>query len=210
MRRQLLVLAACAAVSACTPAQIRAWQAWHTTDPEAAIAFANQPHIQEELAHQAQPETNVQRGDVWDRIAECESGQTWSYNGGSGYDGGLQFLPSTWRSYGGREFAEYAYQASREQQITVANRVLEDVGWIAWPNMQQEAGAEVTEEIVGADVDRRFNEASHIGTNKLWYRTHSTPHPMRWRWIPTSIATSTTVASWSFTARLTDAGLCCL
>jgi len=27
----------------------------------------------------------------WVRLAECESGSRWSYNGGSGYDGGLQF-----------------------------------------------------------------------------------------------------------------------
>ena len=65
---------------------------------------------------------------------------TWTYNGSSGYDGGLQFLPATWRAYGGRDFAEYAYQASREQQITVANRVLDDVGWGAWPACSRKLG----------------------------------------------------------------------
>ena len=146
MKRQLLALAACAAVSVCTPAEIRAWQAWHASDPEAAIAHANLPEVQARLQEASQAATesaqsvDMRRGDVWDRIAECESGQTWSYNGGSGYDGGLQFLPATWRAYGGREFAEFAYQASREQQITVANRVLEDVGWIAWPTCSRKLG----------------------------------------------------------------------
>ena len=77
---------------------------------------------------------------VWDRLAQCESGQDWDYNGSSGYDGGLQFLPSTWRAYGGREFAEYAWQASRAEQIIVAERVRADVGWGAWPTCSRKLG----------------------------------------------------------------------
>ena len=42
--------------------------------------------------------------------------------------------------YDGREFAEFAWQATREQQITVANRVLEDVGWGAWPTCSRRLG----------------------------------------------------------------------
>jgi len=71
--------------------------------------------------------------DVWDQLAQCESGGDWSYNGPSGFDGGLQFHPSTWTNSGGGEFAEYAWQASREQQIIVAERVLASSGWSAWP-----------------------------------------------------------------------------
>ncbi|MDO5671027.1 MAG: DUF3235 domain-containing protein, partial [Corynebacterium sp.] len=52
---------------------------------------------------------------------------------GNGYHGGLQFSPSTWRAYGGTEFAPYAYQATREQQIAVAERTLAGQGWGAWP-----------------------------------------------------------------------------
>ena len=77
---------------------------------------------------------------MWDRLAQCESGGNWSYNGGSGYDGGLQFLPSTWRAYGGQDFADAAWQASREQQIAVAERVLDDVGWGAWPTCSRRLG----------------------------------------------------------------------
>ena len=79
-------------------------------------------------------------GTVWDRLAQCESGQRWSYNGGSGYDGGLQFLPSTWRAYGGGRYAPYAWQASRAQQIDIAERVLADVGWRAWPTCSRRLG----------------------------------------------------------------------
>jgi hypothetical protein len=135
-----LGFAALAALTACTPAEVERWVEWHNTDPAAAEAFANLPEVQARLAEPEAPPEDMRRGDVWDRIAECESGRTWSYNGGSGYDGGLQFLPATWRAYGGREFAEYAWQASREQQITVANRVLEDVGWQAWPACSRKLG----------------------------------------------------------------------
>lgn len=71
----------------------------------------------------------------WDAIAACESGGNWSIN--STYDGGLQFHPDTWTGYGGNEFAPYAYQATREQQIVVAERVLAGQGIGAWPHCGQ-------------------------------------------------------------------------
>ena len=37
-----------------------------------------------------------------------------------------------WPVYGGREFAPYPYQATKAQQITVAERILADNGWQAW------------------------------------------------------------------------------
>ena len=77
---------------------------------------------------------------MWDKLAQCESGQTWNYNGSSGYDGGLQFLPSTWTAYGGREFSTYAWGATREQQIIIAERVYNDVGWVAWPGCTRSFG----------------------------------------------------------------------
>lgn len=69
----------------------------------------------------------------WDRLAQCESGGNWGINTGNGYQGGLQFSPSTWRAYGGGEFAPTANLASREQQIAVAERTLAGQGWGAWP-----------------------------------------------------------------------------
>ena len=45
---------------------------------------------------------------VWDDIAACESGGNWAINTGNGYYGGLQFLGSSWRAYGGGEFAAHA------------------------------------------------------------------------------------------------------
>ncbi|MCQ9333135.1 DUF3235 domain-containing protein [Corynebacterium phoceense] len=69
----------------------------------------------------------------WDRLAQCESGGNWAINTGNGYHGGLQFSASTWQAYGGGEFAPTANQATREQQIAVAERTLAAQGWGAWP-----------------------------------------------------------------------------
>ena len=69
----------------------------------------------------------------WDRLAQCEAGGNWHINTGNGYHGGLQFNPQTWQANGGGQFAATADQASREQQIVVAERVLASQGWGAWP-----------------------------------------------------------------------------
>ncbi|MGI5499022.1 transglycosylase family protein [Lentzea sp. CA-135723] len=65
----------------------------------------------------------------WDRIAQCESSGNWSTNTGNGYYGGLQFSQSTWQANGG---AGSAHQASREEQIRVAENVLRTQGLGAW------------------------------------------------------------------------------
>ena len=79
------------------------------------------------------PAANAASDSTWDRLAQCESGGRWDINTGNGFHGGLQFTPRTWSGFGGREFAPVAYQASREEQITVAERVLAKQGWNAWP-----------------------------------------------------------------------------
>ncbi|TCK26655.1 surface rod structure-forming protein G [Pseudonocardia endophytica] len=69
----------------------------------------------------------------WDKIAKCESGGDWSINTGNGYYGGLQFDKQTWNAYGGDQYAPRADQASREEQIAVAEKVADDRGYGAWP-----------------------------------------------------------------------------
>lgn len=69
----------------------------------------------------------------WAAVAQCESSGRWHINIGL-FDGGLQFLPSTWWGFGGGEYARYAYQATRRQQIDIAERVLAVQGPEAWPN----------------------------------------------------------------------------
>jgi len=69
----------------------------------------------------------------WDALAQCESGGNWSINTGNGYYGGLQFDKGTWDAYGGQQYAEYPHQASREQQIAVAENLYADRGDSPWP-----------------------------------------------------------------------------
>src|SRR5947209_13237823 len=69
----------------------------------------------------------------WDRVASCESGGNWGINTGNGYHGGLQFSQGTWAAHGGGEYATSANQATRDQQIAVAERVLATQGRGAWP-----------------------------------------------------------------------------
>jgi LysM repeat protein len=69
----------------------------------------------------------------WDQVAQCESGGNWAINTGNGFYGGLQFTNSTWAAYGGTAYASQANQASKSQQIAVAEKVLGSQGKGAWP-----------------------------------------------------------------------------
>ncbi|MCP3768912.1 MULTISPECIES: transglycosylase family protein [unclassified Streptomyces] len=71
-------------------------------------------------------------GSTWDKVAECESGGSWSQNSGNGYYGGLQLTQADWEKYGGLDYATSADQASRGQQIAVAEKILADQGVGAW------------------------------------------------------------------------------
>ncbi len=78
---------------------------------------------------------------VWDQIARCESGGNWAANSGNGYYGGLQFDKGTWSANGGDQYATYPNQASREQQIEVAQRVRNNRGnYHAWPTCSAQVG----------------------------------------------------------------------
>jgi len=74
---------------------------------------------------------DVRRASMWDQIAQCESTSNWSINTGNGYYGGLQFSSSTWLAYGGGAYASRADGASREEQITIANKVYDNAGGAA-------------------------------------------------------------------------------
>ena len=77
-------------------------------------------------------------GVNWDAIAKCESGGNWAINTGNGYYGGLQFTPPTWTANGGTGMPN---QASREEQIRVAENVYKTQGIGAWPTCGANAGA---------------------------------------------------------------------
>jgi nucleoid-associated protein YgaU len=74
---------------------------------------------------------------TWDALAQCESGGNWSTNTGNGFSGGLQFTAGTWAAYGG---AGSPAEATREQQIAVAENVQASQGWGAWPACASKLG----------------------------------------------------------------------
>lgn len=87
----------------------------------------------------------VPAGSVWDRLAACESQGEWDYGPHSGwgsgiFEGGLQFHPRTWDAYKLDGYPSAAYEATREMQIAVAELVLADQGWGAWPACSRKLG----------------------------------------------------------------------
>ncbi|MBC3194982.1 LysM peptidoglycan-binding domain-containing protein [Pseudonocardia sp. C8] len=84
---------------------------------------------------------NAASDATWDKLAQCESSGNWQANTGNGFSGGLQFTPSTWKAFGGGEYAPAAHQASRAEQIAVAEKVLAGQGWNAWPSCSKKTGA---------------------------------------------------------------------
>ena len=79
----------------------------------------------------------VAGGSVWDRLAQCESGGNWSINTGNGFYGGLQFTQSSWHAAGGSGSPQ---NASRSEQIRVAQHLQQMQGWGAWPTCSHKIG----------------------------------------------------------------------
>ncbi|MDO5677781.1 MAG: transglycosylase family protein [Propionibacteriaceae bacterium] len=99
-----------------------------TSVPAAAPALAGVPVE----TKPAVSRLDLSREAQWNKIARCESGNRWNINTGNGYYGGLQFNLATWRSVRGQDFAAYPHQATREEQITVANRLHAKRGFQPW------------------------------------------------------------------------------
>lgn len=136
--RLLVLLGALGLLLACTPREHAAWLQWQAQDPAAAQAFADE-WVANHLAQPARLQNNSDSGGgtVWDRLAQCESGGNWAINTGNGYFGGLQFTLSSWRAAGG---SGMPHQASREEQIRVAENLLDMQGWGAWPACSRKLG----------------------------------------------------------------------
>lgn len=81
--------------------------------------------------------SSSQGDSVWDAIAQCESNGNWQTDTGNGYYGGLQFTLSSWQAYGGTGNPS---QASRDEQIAIAQKLQASQGWSAWPVCSIRAG----------------------------------------------------------------------
>lgn len=157
--RTLIAAAALTAATGCssqtlpepTPPQAITYTTPDVPAAEAAIAeaLANLPTTTTTTttAPGPKPQTTTPPANTdnrWDQLAQCESGGNWATNTGNGYGGGLQFAHtarwSTWRAFGGEQYAPHPWEATREQQIAVAENVLASSGWRAWPGCSRRFG----------------------------------------------------------------------
>jgi murein DD-endopeptidase MepM/ murein hydrolase activator NlpD len=109
--------------------------------------------------------------ETWNKVAACESTNDWNINTGNGYYGGLQFTRSTWEAYGGTRYAPRADLATKDQQIAVAEKVLDGQGPEAWPVCSQRAG--LTRDGKSPDIDPGGSGGS--GGSGVTPRTGVTP-----------------------------------
>jgi len=96
-----------------------------------AAAAAHDAAVEHLLAVAATALPAPHTGVDWDAIARCETGGNWRMQGAR-FSGGVGFANSTWNGFGGREFAPNAGQATREEQIVVAERVYDRYGLSGW------------------------------------------------------------------------------
>jgi len=123
----------------------------------------------------AAPAAHAEGGTVWDKLAQCESSGNWAINTGNGFGGGLQFTPSTWHAFGGSGRAQ---DASRVEQIIVAERVLAKQGWGAWPACSRKLGLSGTPAPIGKAPEAKPATAKKVtsaaGPNTVTVRAGDT------------------------------------
>ncbi|WP_019066678.1 transglycosylase family protein [Streptomyces hokutonensis] len=95
---------------------------------------------------------NAADGTTWDKVAECETGGSWSENSGNGHYGGLQLTQDDWSKYGGEDYAPTADLASRSQQIAVAEKILDAKGTSEWITCALVAGLTTTSGSTNVDT----------------------------------------------------------
>ncbi|MEU9991957.1 transglycosylase family protein [Streptomyces sp. NPDC048045] len=106
---------------------------------------------------------NAADGTTWDKVAQCESGGSWSADNGNGYYGGLQISQDDWNAYGGSEYAYSADQASRSQQIAVAEKILADRGTTPWATCALLSG--LTSNSGSVNVDTGLGDSDAQGSD---------------------------------------------
>ncbi|MEU2228010.1 transglycosylase family protein [Streptomyces sp. NPDC018347] len=106
---------------------------------------------------------NAADGTTWDKVAECESGGSWSAHTGNGYFGGLQISQDDWDKYGGAQYAASADQASRNQQIAVAEKILAAKGTTPWATCALLSG--LTSDSGSVDLDTGVGSGGTTGSD---------------------------------------------
>ncbi len=76
---------------------------------------------------------------TWQKVAGCETGARWG-SAADGFHGGLALTQDVWLTYGGAAYAGSADLADRDQQIAVAQRLLDARGPGYWTGCAAQAG----------------------------------------------------------------------
>ncbi|MFH0180003.1 transglycosylase family protein [Streptomyces cacaoi] len=112
-------------------------------------------------------------GTVWDKVAQCETGGSWSADEGGGEYGGLSLTQKDWEAHGGLGYATSPDLASRSQQIAVAQKVLAAEGIGAWgtcgltSGLTQENGALSVDTGVADDSSDSSDSSGSSGLSDL-------------------------------------------
>lgn len=78
----------------------------------------------------------------WLRAALCvhsHEARNWHETRGI-FEGGMQFLNSTWLANGGGRYARHAYDATPHQQLDIAYRLWQRASWNPWPTTARICG----------------------------------------------------------------------
>lgn len=111
----------------------------------------------------------------WNAIARCESSGNWHDTAGM-FEGGLQFLNSTWLSYGGGKYAQHAYNATPSQQVAIAEKVLNSQGPGAWPNCFVSGNSSPSDSTGSRSAEQRSSvEKAPVKTYKAPEKVQSAP-----------------------------------
>ncbi len=121
-----------------------------TTVPSSTTAPPTAPISEEPTEESFEPDQEMEitifgqpyldtwpRLEMWERMAWCESRQTWDVDTGNGYFGGLQFALGSWQWMGGQGSPA---DAGKEEQIYRANLLWQAQGWNGWPGCKQYFG----------------------------------------------------------------------
>ncbi len=113
---------------------------------DAGIPPATPPYLLDDVSITIDTTVDI---EDWERLADCESGDwdadgepepgsaRWDYglefDHGDHFQGGLNFHPETWENHRDDHMPEHAGRATRLEEIRVAEQVLDQQGWDAWP-----------------------------------------------------------------------------
>lgn len=108
-----------------------------TETPTPTPTVSPTPTAEPQVENQVENQAENKDGDIWEKLAQCESGGNWGINTGNGYFGGLQFSQGAWNLVNG---AGNPSEASKEEQIERGKQLQALRGWGVWGECAKSLG----------------------------------------------------------------------